>query len=134
MNLGKTVIGGVAAGVAVTATEFVLHGQVMAATYMKYPDVFEQEQANPLHFILVAVCIGVASAMLFGRTRGSWAEGWKGGATFGAFIGLIAFFSAFYRPLVFAGFPYHLAWCQGGINLIAMVLAGSVLGLVIKRA
>lgn len=134
MNWGKTLIGGGVAGIALTTTEFVLHGQVMANTYMSYPDVFEQEPANPLHFVLVAVCIATVLAIIFAKTRDSWADGAKGGATFGFFIGLVTFFAAFYRPLVFAGFPYYLAWCQGGINLIAMTIVGVVLGLMIKRS
>jgi hypothetical protein len=133
MNWSKALIGGVVAGIALSLTEFVMHGIIMADVYTKYADVFEQTQANPLHFVLVAVCVAIASALLFSKTRASWGEGIMGGATFGGFLGLFAFFTYFYSPLVFAGYPYYLAWCQGGITFIAMVVVGAVLGLVIKK-
>ena len=133
MNWSKTLIAGVVAGIALNLTEWVLHGFVMAGTYMKYPDVFDQEPANPLHFLLVAVCIALVAAMLFSKSRASWADGVKGGATFGAFLGLFGFFTHFYSPMVIDGFPYYLAWCQGGITFIGMVIVGVVLGAVIKK-
>jgi hypothetical protein len=133
MSWSKVIIGGVVGGIALNVADFVMHGIIMSPTYMKYTDVFSQEQANPLWFTLVAVCIGVAAAILFGKSRASWAEGWSGGATFGFCIGLIAFFPPFYDPLVIAGFPYYLAWCWGGINMIGFLVLGTVLGLIVKK-
>ncbi len=122
------------AGIALNITEFVFHGLIMAGTYEKYPEAFSQEPANPLYFLLVALCIAFAAALLFSKSRACWGEGAKGGATFGFFLGLVAFFTFFYNPLVFDGYPYYLAWCQGRITLIAMVITGTVLGLVIKKS
>jgi hypothetical protein len=133
MNWSKVLIGGVVAGVAVNVTEWVLHGMVMRSTYEKYSDVFRQDQANPLFFLLAAICVSFAAAILFSKTRGCWSGGFKGGATFGGFLGLFGFFTFFYNPLVFDGYPYYLAWCQGSITLIALVIAGGVLGLLIKE-
>ncbi|MEE9562804.1 MAG: hypothetical protein V3W50_07030 [Thermoanaerobaculia bacterium] len=31
--------------------------------------MFTQEEANPLHFFLVAIVIGIASAVFFAKTR-----------------------------------------------------------------
>jgi len=133
MNWSKIAIGGLVAGIAMNVTEWVLHGVVMRSTYEKYPDVFRQEQSSPLYFVLAAVCVCLAAALLFSKSRSSWAAGVTGGATFGACLGLVAFFTFFYNPLVFDGYPYYLAWCQGTITLIAFVIAGAVLGLVIKK-
>ena len=80
----------------------------------------------------MAVTLTVMAAILFAKTRGSWAGGLKGGLTFGFFLGLVLFFQRFYDPLVIDGYPYYLAWCQGGINMINSLLAGAVLGSVIK--
>ena len=134
MNWSKILMGGVAAGIVMSIVEFVLHGMVMASTYEKYSDVFSQEQASPVYFVFVAVCVALAAAILFGKSRACWGEGAKGGATFGFFLGLVAFFSYFYNPLVFDGYPYYLTWCQGSITLIAVTIAGTVLGLVIKKS
>ena len=133
MNWSKIVIGGVVAGIALNLTEWLFHGMIMRSTYEKYPDVFDQEPSSPLYFLLAAVCVALAAAILFSKSRNSWAAGAKGGATFGACLGLVAFFTFFYNPLVFDGYPYYLAWCQGSITFIGMVIAGTMLGLVIKK-
>jgi hypothetical protein len=132
MNWTRIALAGVAAGVATTVSDFVLHGVVMAPTYQRLSQVFSQTQANPGWFVLVAVVICFTAALLFARTRGSWAAGWKGGLTFGFFLGLVLFFQGFYDPLVLDGFPYYLSWCQGGIAMIDSLLAGAVIGSILK--
>lgn len=134
MNWARVVTGGVAAGVVISFADFVMHGVILADAYKRYTVAFSQTQVNPLWFSLIALCIGLAAALLFARTRGSWAAGLGGGLTFGFFLGLTGFFAGFYNPLVINGFPYHLAWCWGGIKMIDCLLAGAVLGAVIKRA
>lgn len=134
MNWSKTLIGGVVAGIALSVANFILHGKIMAGTYLKYSDVFEQEQANPVYFVVIAVFVAIAAAILFAKTRSCWADGVVGGATFGFFLGLVPFFGYFYNSLVYAGYPYYLGWCQGGIAVIGMVVTGSVLGLMIKKS
>lgn len=134
MNWTRALIAGVLAGIAINIVDFILHGQILGATYARYPEVFSQESANPLFFLLVAVLIGIAAGILFAKTRGSWKAGWVGGVTFGFWLGLISFFVPFYNPLVLDGFPYYLSWCWGGINLIDGVVGGAVLGAVYKSA
>ena len=132
MNWTKAVIAGIAAGIAVGFANFILHGLMLGPTYAKYDQVFSQEQANPLYFFLIAISIAICAALLFARSRGSWGPGAKGGATFGFWLGLVSFFSPFYSTLVLDGFPYFLAWCQGGADLIASIVGGTVLGLIYK--
>jgi hypothetical protein len=134
MNWSKVLLAGVLAGIATWIADFIMHGQIMAATYVRLSDVFSQEQASPFSFLAISVCIGIAAAILFAKTRSSWAAGPKGGATYGFFLGLVAFFAPFYSSLVIEGWPYYLSWCQGGISLIGAVIGGTVLGLVYKQA
>jgi hypothetical protein len=134
MGWARILGGGVAAGIVMSIADFVMHGNIMAATYAKYPQVFTQTQANPAFFMLIAVAIGVTSAILFGRTRASWAPGWQGGLVYGFYVGLVLFFPGFYSALVYDGFPYYLVWCWGGITMIDSLLAGLVLGAVIPRS
>ena len=115
MNWTRVLIAGVVAGIATNVADFVMHGMIMANTYMKYPQVFTQTQAHPAWFTLVALCLSLAAAILFAKTRLSWAAGWMGGATYGFFLGLVGFWTSFYHPLTIDGFPYYLAWCWGGI-------------------
>ena len=131
MNWTKVLIAGVVGGIVLNIANFVMHGMILGNTYTKYP-VFSQEPANPLHFQLVALCMAIAAAILFAKTRSSWAAGLVGGATFGCLLGLIFFFVPFYNSLVLEGFPYYLGWCQGGVNLIGFVILGAVFGLIYK--
>ncbi len=133
MNYTRVALAGLAGGVVMNIADFVMHGFIMADTYTRLSDVFSQEPANPLWFLLVSVCLGLAAALIFAKTRASWGAGLMGGVTFGALLGLFAFFSPFYNPLVFDGFPYYLAWCWGGMNFIDAVLLGATLGLIYKR-
>lgn len=132
MNWMRIALAGLAAGVVTWISDFVLHGIVMGPTYMRLDEVYTQTAANPAWFLLISVTIALMAALLFARSRGSWAPGWKGGLTFGFFLGLVIFFQRFFDPLVVEGFPYYLAWCQGGISMIDSLLAGAVIGSIVK--
>lgn len=134
MNWTRIVMGGIVAGIVGWLADFVMHGVILADTYKKYSQVFTQTEANPLYFLAISLAMWTMTAILFAKTRASWAEGWKGGATFGFFLGLAVFFGNFVYPLVIDGFPYYLGWCWGGTALIGGVVAGSALGAVLKRA
>ena len=134
MNWTKTVIAGAAGGFVVSLVNYLLHGVIMADTYRQYSEAFSQTEASPVSFIAVAITIGVFFAILFAKTRDSWAEGAAGGMTYGFWVGMVAFFGNFYDPLVIDGFPYYLAWCHGGIGVIGAVVGGAVVGLIIKRS
>ncbi|HSR50866.1 MAG TPA: hypothetical protein VLV83_08550 [Acidobacteriota bacterium] len=133
MNWGRIVLGGLAAGVVKNLVDFAIHAGVLASTYDQY-DLFRVEPPpSPLYFFLVAICIGLAAAIFFAKTRSCWAEGAAGGANFGFWLGLVAFFGPFYHPLTIAGFPYFLSWYWGIISVVSGVIAGAVLGLIVKR-
>lgn len=133
MNWSRVIIAGVVAGIATWIVDFVCHGVILNSTYERYSDVFFLG-SSPLWFLLISVCVGIAAAILFAKSRACWGAGAKGGATYGFWLGLVAFFGPFYSPLVIAGFPYYLSWCQGSINLIDGVVGGVVLGLLYKKA
>lgn len=133
MNWGRIIGGGVAAGIVTWLADFVMHGVLLGETYKRYDEAFSQTPANPMSFLGIAVVVGIFTAVLFGKSRGSWGAGAKGGMTFGLYLGLAYFFMNFYMPLVIEGFPYYLAWCHGGIGLIDAVLAGAVLGAIVPK-
>jgi len=132
MSWSKAVLAGVAAGIATNIVDFVNHGVLLSETYVSMPEVFAQEQANPAYFVAISICTGIAASILFAKTRDSWAAGWTGGATFGFWLGLVAFFGQFIHSLVIEGFPYYLGWCWGGTTLIAAIVGGAVLGAINK--
>jgi hypothetical protein len=133
MNWTRALVAGVVGGIVMWIADFLLHGFVMAGTYVKYPEVFTQEQSNPLLFLVIEILIGIPAAIIFAKTRRSWAEGVKGGLSFGFWIGLLGFFPQFFNSLVIKDFPYFLSWCWGGITLIVALILGIVLGLIIKK-
>ena len=73
------------------------------------------------------------AAIIFAKTRGSWAAGINGGLAFGFLLGLFGSFAQFFSPMVIEGFPYYMGWCWFGINLIVSLALGTMLGLVIRR-
>ncbi len=132
MNWNKALIIGVAGGIVLWLYNFVMHGMVMAETYMGNA-VFRQD-GNPAWFLAVEAGMAFGGALLFVKTRAAWADGPKGGIMFGSFMGLVAFFAMFTYPLVISAFPYYLAWCWGGIAVIGWMLYGAVAGLIHKQA
>ncbi len=133
MNWTKVILAGVVGGVVRNIADFVMHGLIMGSTYTQYPDVFDQEGVNPAWFFLVAITVALATAILFAKTRECWGDGLAGGATFGFWVGLVALFASFYNPLVIDGFPYFLAWCWGGIDLLGFVILGAIFGAIYPR-
>ena len=79
MNWNRVIGGGIAAGIVLWLAGFVMHGVILGKTYERYTEAFTQTQANPLHFLAISVALGVFAAVLFGKTRASWAAGAKGG-------------------------------------------------------
>ncbi|NIV92307.1 hypothetical protein GWN42_05760 [candidate division KSB1 bacterium] len=132
MNWGKALLAGVVGGIVVNIYNFVMHGMIMGSTYTEYA-AFAQEEASPVWFFVVSIFIGIAGALLFAKSRGSWGDGVKGGVTFGLFIGLVSFFAQFYSPLVINDFPYFLSWCWGGISLIGWLIFGAIAGVMYKE-
>ena len=135
MNWTRVVGAGLGAGIVGWIADFVMHGMMLGNTYKKYPQVFTQSEdpKAAVWFLLISVVTFLFAALLFSKTRQCWADGFKGGMTFGFFLGMVGFWTSFYSPLVIDGFPYFLAWCQGGATVIASMLGGAVLGVVLKR-
>jgi hypothetical protein len=134
MNWSRAALAAVVGGVVMWILGFVLHGLIMSSTYMKYPDLFVQENGNPFVFLIVELFIAFPAAVIFARTRGSWSPGLGGGLAFGFWLGLVGSFAQLFNPIVFQGFPYYLGWCWWGINLITALGLGATLGLVIRTA
>ncbi len=132
MNWTKVFLAGLVGGILSFFADFVMHATILGSTYGKYPDVFNQAEGNPLWFLLISLLVGFFASLLFAKTRDCWSGGWKGGATFGFYLGLVFFFSQFYSTLVIEGFPYFLSWCWGGTTLIALTIMGLGIGLVQK--
>ena len=53
-------------GIVLSIVELDMHDLIMANTFAKYPNVFAQEQANPVHFLCLAVCIATRRRRSYG--------------------------------------------------------------------
>ena len=130
--MNRAILAGLVGGVVMWLVSFLLHGVIMAPTYMKYTEVFRQEAVNPLWFLFIEILIALPAAVLFSRTRGSWSPGIAGGVVFGFWLGLIGSFAQFFTPLTIAGFPYYMAWCWWGMNLLTTMVLGAVFGAMVR--
>lgn len=133
MQTSRALIAGAVGGLVLAVYSMIVHGFIMGSTYANRPEVFRQD-APMYWFPIIAILLGVVAGLFFAKSRGSWAEGAKGGMTFGFWVGLLGFVAAFYNPLVFEGFPYFLSWCWGAIDLIGWVIGGAVIGSLYKGA
>jgi hypothetical protein len=134
VNWTRTALAALVGAIVMWLVSFLLHGVIMGNTYTALPEVFTQEQANPLLFLLIEVLIAFPAAVIFARTRESWADGITGGLVFGFWLGLVVSFAHLFNSLVFEGFPYYLSWCWFGINMILTLILGVVYGVMIRRA
>jgi hypothetical protein len=91
MNWTRVLLGGLVAGIVTNLADFVMHGMIMAHTYKNYYQVFTQTQASPAKFAAVSIVVSIFIAILFAKTRGSWADGARGGVALGLLLGLAVF-------------------------------------------
>lgn len=133
MQWSKALIAGAVGGVVNAVYGFVMHVLIMGNTYRKYtPEVFREDESTMMWFIIIPILLGVVGGLFFAKSRSAWAAGLQGGATFGFWVGLIAFVSNFFMPLMITGYPYYLTWCTGAIYLIGWTLVGAVIGAMYK--
>jgi len=85
-------------------------------------------------FIIGDLVAGFVFVWVYDRVFGSFTAGPKGGATFGLYAGVLAFFPGIlFNHLTIAGFPYGLAWAQIIVGVIGAIVAGAVAGAMYKK-
>ena len=134
MKSGKFWMAVVAAGVVANVVDFLLHGMVLQNMYYaKITDLFIQG-GSPAFFVVGDFVGMFVLAMVYDKVSGSFDKGWKGGALFGAYAGvLITFPGAIFYHLMFKGFPYALSWIWIVTGVIAYAINGAVLAAVYKK-
>jgi D-alanyl-lipoteichoic acid acyltransferase DltB (MBOAT superfamily) len=71
---------------------------------------------------------------VYDRVYGSFGGGWKGGATYGLFAGILVNFPTWlFMNLVLEGFPYGLAWIWTIVGVVYGVILGAVAGALYKK-
>ena len=134
MKNSKFWIAVVAAGVAVNAFDFVVHGMVLQnAYYSKMADLFNQP-GNPVWFIVGDFVAIFVFAWVYDKVYGSFGGGWNAGAMYGLYVGVLVNFPAgIFFHLMFKGFSYALSWIWMIVGIIWYVVAGAILGVLYKK-
>lgn len=134
MNVKKLLLATLAVGVVWNVLDFLVHGQVLAGVfYSKLPSLFRTEM-NPAFFVLGDFVGALVFVWVYDRVYGSFGGGPKGGATYGLYGGILVNFPTWmFMYLVFAGFPYALAWVWTIYGIVAGVIAGAVAGATYKK-
>lgn len=133
MKSSKFWIAVLVAGIVVNVYDFLVHGWMLSSTYKSMPDVFNQTD-NPTWFVIGDFVAVIVFGWFYDKVYGSFGGGLKGGATYGLYAGvLVSFPTWIFNYLIFAGFPYGLAWEITIANIIWGVIAGMVLGAMYKK-
>jgi hypothetical protein len=92
-------------------------------------------QDAPMHWFIIGDFVaGFVFVWVYDRVYGSFAGGPKGGATFGLYAGVLAFFPMMlFNHLVFANYPYGLAWASIIVGVLGAIIAGAVAGALYKK-
>ncbi|MFN0159126.1 MAG: hypothetical protein ACKVRP_13775 [Bacteroidota bacterium] len=133
MKSGKFWIAVLVAGLVVNVFDFVVHGMMLANTYMSMPDVFNQTE-DPTWFVVGDFIAVLVFAWFYDKVYASFGGGMMGGATYGLYAGvLVSFPTWIFAHLMIAGFPYGLAWTFTLLGIVWGVIAGAVLGAMYKK-
>ncbi len=128
MNVKKYLIASLVVGVVANAWDYVLHGVVLKGQYAALPSLFRTD-TNPAFPVLGDFVWAFVFVWVYDRVYASFGGGWKGGATWGLYAGiLISFPAQLFMNLIFVGFPYSLAWIWTITGIVAGVVAGAVAG------
>jgi len=130
MDLKKFIVAVIGVFVAMLAYDYTVHELILSKTlYQNHQSILRQD--TPAQWMMVGELVSaVILVWVYARVRGSFPDGWKGGATFGLYVGILANFPIWiFNHLLIVGFPYAIswAWTIAGIGLV--IVAGAVAGL-----
>ena len=134
MNLKKFIITGLATGVVGTTYDLVVNGFLLQGpVYSKHMSLFRQDSS--MLWLTVANFVGaLVFVWFYTKVKGSFSEGWKGGATYGLYAGILINFPTWiFAFLLFNNFSYSVTWVfiLGGIGW--GIVAGAVTGALYKN-
>lgn len=135
MDLKKFIVAVIGVFVAMLAYDFAVHELILAKPlYQHHQSILRQD--TPVQWMMVGELISsVILVWVYARVRGSFSGGWKGGATFGLYVGILANFPTWiFNHLLIAGFPYSISWAWTIAGIGLGIVAGAVAGLLYNPA
>ncbi len=134
MKNSKFWIAVAAAGVAMNVVDIVLQGMIMDKMYYsKHLDLFNMT-ANPAWYIFGDFVAVLVLAWVYDKVSSSFASGWKGGAMYGLYAGVLVNFPyQIFLHLYIRGFSYRLAWFNTIYGVVWAMIAGAIIVAVYKK-
>ena len=119
-------------GVVANIIDVIVMGMMLAPTFASIPSM--RQDVNPIWFVIGDFLAVFVLTLVYDRVYSSFSGGPKGGATWGGFFGLLTSFPTWiFIHLMFADFPYGLAWGLTVYGILWGVLVGSVVGAMYKK-
>ncbi|HVU23789.1 MAG TPA: hypothetical protein VHE13_06660 [Opitutus sp.] len=121
-------------GIVVNALDFVVQGMLLTNSFYSSIDSMRHDVGfGP--FVLGDFVATFVLAWVLDRVAPAFAAGAKGGATAGFFLGVLVNFPMnHFIFLMFKGVPYSLAWINTLFGVVWYLIAGALLGALMKRA
>jgi hypothetical protein len=134
MNVLKFLIAALVVGVVMNVLDFVVHGMILQGAYYSQLTGLFRQDAPMAWFIIGDFVVALVFVWVYDRVHGSFGGGWKGGATYGLFAGILVNFPTWlFANLMYVGFPYSLAWILTIYGILWTVIAGAVAGMLYKK-
>jgi hypothetical protein len=127
MKSSKFWIAVAAAGIAMVVLDYVIQGMIMEKMYYsKHLDLFNA-MTNPMWYIVGDFVAVLVLAWVYDKVSSSFAAGWKGGAMYGLYAGILVNFPAWiFVHLSIKGFSYRFAWFSTIYGVAWAVIAGAI--------
>lgn len=131
MNAKRLVLAIIAVGIVLNVMDWIMFLGILRGEMQNAP-LFRQD-VNPGWFILGDFLFAAIFCLLYAKTAGGWGGGAKGGLMYGLYPGLFMVLVLWYfSPLMYANYPYRVAWVSGVWALVEGLIAGAVAGAVYK--
>lgn len=131
MNTKRLILAILAVGIVQNVMDWATFEGILGGEMQNNP-LFRQDMNIGL-LILGDFIFAAIFCLLYARTAGSWGGGAKGGLNYGLYPGLMmALVLWYFNPLMYANYPYRMAWVSGVVAIIEGLAAGAVAGVVYK--
>jgi len=121
-----------AAGVVANIIDMVVMGMMLAPTFASIPSM--RQGVNPVWYVIGDFLAVFVFTLVYDRVHSSFAAGPLGGATFGAYAGLLVSFPTWiFIHLMVVDFPIGLACGLTAYGILWGVVVGYVIGALLKK-
>ena len=122
-------------GIVANILDFVIMGGLFRETFLAIESIRPEGEIGITWFVIGDFVAALVFMVVYDRVYSSFSPGAKGGATFGAYAGLLVSFPMWiFVHMMFKGFPYGLAWELALIGIVWGALVGAVMGSIYRKS